>query len=43
VKAAASTALPQPPKTNQQVPINSASNFFVKGITVDPLDIQGRD
>jgi hypothetical protein len=29
-KAAANTALPQPPKTNQNVPINSAQYFFIK-------------
>src|SRR4029077_1376823 len=34
-KAAASTALPQPPKTSQEVPMNSANALFQSGI--DPL------
>src|SRR5258708_37954164 len=28
-KAAASTALPQPPRTSQNVPTNSAASFFI--------------
>jgi hypothetical protein len=32
-KAAANTALPQPPKTSQNVPINSAAKRFPKGMT----------
>src|SRR6185295_6380952 len=31
-KAAARTALPQPPSTNQNVPMNSAASFFDIGI-----------
>src|SRR5579863_487840 len=31
-KAAASTALPHPPKTSQKVPINSANALFDRGI-----------
>ena len=31
-KAAASTALPQPPKTSQKVPMNSATALFVSDI-----------
>src|SRR5579863_10310331 len=31
-KAAASTALPQPPSTSQKVPMNSAASFLVKGM-----------
>jgi hypothetical protein len=30
--AAASTALPQPPKTSQNVPMNSAASFLTKGM-----------
>src|SRR6185437_11272557 len=30
--AAASTALPQPPKTSQKVPMNSAASFLVNGM-----------
>src|SRR5579862_4399032 len=31
-KAAASTALPQPPKTSQDVPMNSAKSLFERGM-----------
>src|SRR5271155_1936333 len=31
-KAAASTALPQPPRTSQKVPMNSAASFLVNGM-----------
>ena len=31
-KAAASTALPQPPSTSQNVPMNSAASRFVRGM-----------
>ena len=36
-KAAASTALPQPPSTSQNVPMNSAASFFDMGMRSDPL------
>src|SRR5689334_25382712 len=37
VKAAASTALPQPPKTSQKVPIYSATSFLLRDIAAAPL------
>jgi hypothetical protein len=36
-KAAASTALPQPPNVSQNVPKNSAASRFVIGTTFLPL------
>ena len=33
-KAAARTALPQPPKTSQNVPMNSASIRFLSGMVI---------
>jgi hypothetical protein len=35
-KAAARTALPHPPNTNHNVPMNSADNLLVKGIRENP-------
>jgi hypothetical protein len=37
-KAAAKTALPQPPRTNQKVPKNSALYFFIDFSFVDVDD-----
>src|SRR5262245_28665620 len=37
-KAAASTALPQPPKTSQNVPRNSAAALLVSDIGVSPFE-----
>jgi hypothetical protein len=37
INPAASTALPQPPKTSQKVPINSATTFLANGIVASPL------
>src|SRR5690606_41588689 len=36
--AAARTALPQPPRTNQNVPINSATKRFANGIGGSPCE-----
>jgi hypothetical protein len=41
-KAAASTALPQPPNTSQKVPKNSAKNFFINRSFVLGLDADAR-
>src|SRR6202020_2188055 len=39
-KAAARTALPPPPSTNQKVPINSAASFLVSGMNDScPFDL----
>src|SRR6476660_8660237 len=37
--AAASTALPQPPRTSQRVPRNSAARRLVKGIFFSVIDV----
>src|SRR5262245_6694672 len=37
-KAAASTALPQPPKTNQNVPMNSATERLARDMGRSPSD-----
>src|SRR5260221_5632740 len=37
---AASTALPQPPKTSQKVPMNSAPSFFDNGMAAPPVDLR---
>src|ERR1019366_8977790 len=36
-KAAATTALPQPPRTSQKVPMNSAAARFDSGMVTSPL------
>src|SRR5438270_8963695 len=37
---AARTALPQPPKTSQKVPMNSAPSFFDNGMAEPPIDLR---
>src|SRR5947208_10888379 len=37
---AAKTALPQPPKTSQKVPMNSAPSFFDSGMAEPPIDLR---
>src|ERR1700730_6654333 len=37
---AAKTALPQPPKTSQNVPMNSAPSFFDNGMAEPPIDLR---